>query len=299
MRTRFDEIGKQIVEAAIEAGGEVAVEHHIVGPGLDVDIWFQPDPERVGALDRAGLLGRMAAAGPCMIEPYRNTPGVAEMQTCICKQYMLQQASMREARHGSDAEAALRPWPMTRLWVVSSGRPETILRSYELEAMAGWPRGCYSARLEIDARHVVVVRELPPVRETLLLRLLGRGPTFQGALAEFEALPEDAWERQLAMPVLVAFCLRTPQDSEEQDMPSRLQQSRAIYAEWEARIKREGLEAGLQAGERAVVLRQLTRRFGPLPDAAVARVERAGLAELERFADRLLTAESLDAVLAD
>ncbi|MCB9879427.1 MAG: Rpn family recombination-promoting nuclease/putative transposase [Planctomycetes bacterium] len=49
-------------------------------------------------------------------------------------------------------------------------------------------------------------------------------------------------------------------------------------------------------GSASVVLRQLTRRFGPLPDGVEQRVRTAGSEDLDRWADRLLDAATLDEV---
>lgn len=54
-----------------------------------------------------------------------------------------------------------------------------------------------------------------------------------------------------------------------------------------------GRQEGRQEGERAILLRQLRARFGELPDAAVARVEGAESAALERWAERVLSAKTL------
>jgi hypothetical protein len=51
-------------------------------------------------------------------------------------------------------------------------------------------------------------------------------------------------------------------------------------------------------GQREVLLRQLTRRFGSLPAAIASRVARASRHELERWSDRILEAASLDDVFA-
>ena len=45
------------------------------------------------------------------------------------------------------------------------------------------------------------------------------------------------------------------------------------------------------------MLKLLTLRFGPLPDDVIARVRAAHSAELERFAERVLNATSLDEIL--
>ena len=47
-----------------------------------------------------------------------------------------------------------------------------------------------------------------------------------------------------------------------------------------------------------ILLRQLTRRFGALPESVTARVTDAGREDLERWSDRILDAASLDDVFA-
>ena len=60
-----------------------------------------------------------------------------------------------------------------------------------------------------------------------------------------------------------------------------------------------GMELGMEAGERAMFLRLLSKRFGPLDAAVVAQVEQASVSNLELWADRILTAATLEEVLAD
>ena len=60
--------------------------------------------------------------------------------------------------------------------------------------------------------------------------------------------------------------------------------------------RQEGRREGRQEGELAVLLRQLTRRFGPLDAATRARLQAASAAELEHWADSILDAQTLDEV---
>lgn len=53
---------------------------------------------------------------------------------------------------------------------------------------------------------------------------------------------------------------------------------------------------GDERGQRAVLLRLLNRRFVTVPEAIAARIDRAGTDEIERWAERLLEAASLDEV---
>jgi len=58
----------------------------------------------------------------------------------------------------------------------------------------------------------------------------------------------------------------------------------------------EGRQEGKQEGEATVLLRQLTRRFGPLGVPVTAQIRQASPAELEQWADNILDARSLDEV---
>lgn len=61
----------------------------------------------------------------------------------------------------------------------------------------------------------------------------------------------------------------------------------------------KGLEEGMERGEAKLLLRLLSRRFGTLPEAIVARIEQAHAEQLEHWGDRVLEATSLDDVFRD
>jgi predicted transposase YdaD len=50
----------------------------------------------------------------------------------------------------------------------------------------------------------------------------------------------------------------------------------------------QGIEQGKQAGERLLILRQLTRKLGPLPAEARSQIEGLSVLQLERLAEALL-----------
>jgi flagellar biosynthesis/type III secretory pathway protein FliH len=59
--------------------------------------------------------------------------------------------------------------------------------------------------------------------------------------------------------------------------------------------RQEGKQVGMQEGKRALLLEQLDRRFGPLPEATVKGVHAlTSSEELSRLAARVLDAPSLD-----
>lgn len=69
--------------------------------------------------------------------------------------------------------------------------------------------------------------------------------------------------------------------------------------EWNRKLREESLELGVQQGEARVLLRQLRLKFGPLNAATEERVRSAAPDLLEKWSDRILTAESLESVFGD
>jgi hypothetical protein len=70
-----------------------------------------------------------------------------------------------------------------------------------------------------------------------------------------------------------------------------------LRREGEARGKAQGKAEGKAEGKREALLLLLRQRLGRLPAATVARIEKAGAAELDVWFRRGLTASSLDEVL--
>ena len=63
--------------------------------------------------------------------------------------------------------------------------------------------------------------------------------------------------------------------------------------------ERFGIEKGRQEGELLLLTRQITLKFGELPTWAQERLEHATTDQLEAWAERILSAESLEALLKE
>lgn len=68
------------------------------------------------------------------------------------------------------------------------------------------------------------------------------------------------------------------------------------YADLEA-VRAAGEAQGQLGGSMAILLKQLTAKFGPLPAETIARIENASLGELRLWSVRLLTAITLEEAL--
>jgi predicted transposase YdaD len=82
--------------------------------------------------------------------------------------------------------------------------------------------------------------------------------------------------------------------------PEEAQAMQTIWEAAEQQGERRGLEKGRQEGrqegQRKLLVRMLQRRFGHLPAAVLARIERADEASLERWSEELLDAPDLAAL---
>jgi hypothetical protein len=179
-----------------------------------------------------------------------------------------------------------------------------------MKLMDNWPSGFWHMDGQFHV-HLVVVRDLPATLDTLLLRLLGDGERLERAMAELDELPQRSPLRQRLAEVALAWRGKifdtSSTSSTSREKPMMSPETQALYDELKHQLRSEGWkegrkagrEEGRKAGERALVRKQLTLRFGTLPPDAEQCIRRASLAELERWAERVLTARNLAAVFAD
>jgi hypothetical protein len=67
--------------------------------------------------------------------------------------------------------------------------------------------------------------------------------------------------------------------------------------QWEAQQRERVFAEGEREGERRALVKQLTLKFGDLGGPDLERIEQAGAAVLDAYLERVLTADSLAAVL--
>ena len=269
-----------MLDAVLSEVGEVRTQEEIAGEVQAADVWFQPAPDNAAARAQLGLLGRIAATA-CLIEPFHTTPGAGPVLDCVSKQLTLRRNLVREARKSS-GDAPVIP----RLWLLSVGRPRSVLTGLRFTPLSGWPPGIWQGPPLLRA-YVVVLRDLPATRDTLALRLLGAGQSFRRAVEELRDLPADAWEPHAFFPLLLAYRVQISQDpgeASEIDM-SYAKQLRAIYDDWERRVReqseergeekgmKEGRKEGEQKGIRESIESCYRARFGDFPADLRAAVE--------------------------
>ena len=148
-----------------------------------------------------------------------------------------------------------------------------------------------------------MVSELPRTRDTLLVRLMGARATLSRAIVDVQALPDEAPERRLALPILVQLRFEITSEPAKQTTIDRefLMNTREVneyLAALEERGRTRGREEGREEALAEVLLMAYTTRFGAPPGAFVAAVKRAdGPAARQRLLALVIT-KSADEIAA-
>jgi hypothetical protein len=267
----FDQLAKRIRRAVYARAGVVESQHEVAGDAQQIDTLFRLNPALAPELDGLGLLGRMIDGPKTVFEAFHEALSVDDYRDCVRKQLTADHVDVLAAKAKDDP----RP-PFPRMWLLVAGRPKTVIRGYGLEHLPSFPEAFLEGQPEERVR-LVVLPELPPTRDTLLLRLMAAGDVLRAALAELARLPEDAWERRIAMPPLLALRMEIPHDSTDPDEREYLMNGMELYEQWERQVRREGAEQGVKKGLEQGVKKGLVKlyraRFGEMPPAIAAAVE--------------------------
>ena len=183
-----------------------------------------------------------------------------------------------------------------------------MLRAYGFTPMRGWPEGFWQLR-KPNALGLVVVRDLPRTRDTLMLRLMGAGPVLREAIAELQRLPDEAWERHVAMLLLLATRFNLPQDGAE-EAQEFMMSTQSLYEQWYQKVTEQGIEKSIEKGIKKGIKQGIERsrkalrqavltvyrvRFGAVPAEIAAVVEATReVARLERWIELLDTCSAED-----
>jgi len=287
MQYPFNWLALEVARKGLRESCVVHVEDKVFAEVSSVDAWVEPRAGRLPSPDDDWLT-RMGYE-PAQIEPFHRGPSLADHNDCIMKQMALH---ARERKHAEDAQAP--PPPTPRLYFACAQHPKELIARWSMRSMEpqGWPRGFYESASPAGPR-AVSLRELPAWPSTLLLRMMSSGETLQRAVEELEALPADARERRIVVPILVQLQGDLPRmrlrvtwsSAEEYEAMMSYEEAVQIFEEREARraaADRARAEADrVRESTVRAMRRPFERRLGrPLTDAEreviAARVDTVG-----------------------
>lgn len=269
-------------EELLQPLGTVQVARQVAGEVREIDVWFSPN-QSVNTVEasRLGLLGRFATT-PAILEPFRNAATPTEICSCLLKLLEIRGEYERDAKRDKQllTESSL---PM--LWILSPTASESVLEGFAaISDEENWETGIYFLPKYLRTA-IVAIHQLPKTRETLWLRILGKGRVQSTAIDELEALPADEPLRSRALELLYSLktTLEVKQNIDEEDRELIMRLS-PLYTQ---RLE-EAEQRGQIEGQRKVVENLLKIRFGLLDEQLSTVIEPLLSLPTEEFTPLLL-----------
>ncbi|MBF2068026.1 MAG: hypothetical protein IGS39_26965 [Calothrix sp. C42_A2020_038] len=281
-RFPYDQFSKSYLEELLQPLGTVQVAREVAGEVREVDVWFSPN-ELVDATEvsRLGLLGRFAAT-PAILEPFRNAATPTEICSCLLKLFEIRSEYERDAKRNKQK---LTETSLPMLWILSPTVSQSVLEGFAaFSDQPNWGNGIYFLPRYLRTA-IVAIHQLPKTRETLWLRLLGKGRVQNAAIDELEALPVDEPLRTRALELLYSLktTLELSQNIDEEDRELIMRLS-PLYTQRLA----EAEQQGKKEGKRKVVESLLKTRFGCLDEQLAKVIEPLLSLPPEQFTPLLL-----------
>jgi len=243
----------------------------------------------------------------CLIEIYGHAPDGGEWRACLSKHFVHWEGSRRTARGENRKRKAKgrasEPFVKPMLWVFAVDFSDPMLRAITVRKRAGWPRGVFFHGDDVYRVGIVDASRLPRDRSTLLVRIMAGGPLLPDAIADLNALPDDAVERGLVEGDLVdlerALGAKPRRTPEEEEIVKMVQGTFTQARRWG---RDEGRVEGRVEGEAAARVRDVLtvlRVRGIVVSAADREriLAEKDPARLERWHERAILAASLAEVL--
>ncbi len=281
MRACLAEFEQNVLRDALAAFGAVEAGTE---DGATTALWYATDPSRVAPSPRGepALLQTIAAAS-CLIERCGDAVDEATFHAAATRRYHWHR--VLEQRSG-------RAEPLPLLWLLHAERPEARLKSFGFALVTDGAQKHYKTAASGWRIRLAVIADLPRVRDTILLRLLGSASARRQAARELVVLPPDAWEAQIALPWLARLIFEVPKQgadlpAEERDF---IVETREWFEQLQKQLRDEGVAQGLSRGREEGFARGRLQAVSRLTEKRLRRplveAERRALAErIDRLGD--------------
>lgn len=268
-----DQFAKDFLEELLTPLGRVKVNTQVRDEARFVDVLFTPEiPSQDPNL---GLLGKIALTNTTLFEPFSTQPTRTDIRNCFLKLFAVIAASQRQAKR---QRQKLAEESLPQLWIISPSANHAMWTELEVKLdLENWPSGVYFFQ-KCFRGALIAVNQLPVTSETLWLRILGRGETQRQAVTELLELPESNLLRQNILKLITNWRIVLIQQQNEltEDDRELIMNLSQAYQQWEDTTRQQGIQEGVQQGQRQVIENLLRFRFGSVDE------------ELERVVDSLL-----------
>ncbi len=247
----YDEFAKEYLSEICQNYGETISSADVKSERRQVDILFTPTKEVSASIETLGLLGKMIQ-NSCLLEIYRNAIQPEQIKECLSKLFDVQQNKIREAKREKVTQKSVE---LPMLWIITPTISPEILASFRAIPSQEWDMGIYFLADGLTTG-IVAIHQLKVSRETLWLRILGRGKVQALAVEELQSLPENYLYREIVLELIYGLWQtlqinRQQSENLEREDEDILMSLRSIFRERLAQEKQEGIQEGIQTGIQA------------------------------------------------
>ena len=232
--TRFiyDQFSKDYLETLLNDYGGAEIAKQVPAEIREIDFYFTPTTNNLPP--QLGILAKLIAT-PSLFEPYRNPVTLKEIKDCLLKLLEITAQVQREATRNN---SSLIDSDLPRLWIITPTASDRILGEFGARMQLDWASGIYFLPNSLKTA-IIVIHQLPVTRETLWLRLLGRGKVQAKAIAEFAALPDDYLFKSAIIEVLYSLQknLEANKDVGEREDRELMMRLAPLYQEEKAKAR--------------------------------------------------------------
>lgn len=161
----------------------------------------------------------------------------------------------------------------------------TINPAIDCSGVYSFPKGWFGS--------IIAINKLPVTKETLWLRILGKGQIQRRAVDELLALPDTSEHKENTLRLIANWRIITIKQTNliEEDQEIVMNLSTA-YVEWEQKTleqgRQEGEQKGIQQGEKRLIIRQINKRFDVIPDNLIEQIHQLSIEQLELLSEAFL-----------
>ncbi|EDN70991.1 conserved hypothetical protein [Beggiatoa sp. PS] len=245
-RQRHDQFAKQYLAELLEPLGKIETSLEVPGEPHFVNLHFTPLAISENDRNTLGLLAKMVSS-ICLLEPFRNQPTKREMRDCLLKLFSVHDELQRQSKRSSKKYLPEEQLPF--LWILVPIASTTLVTGFGAsQILEDWGPGIYFLAPDLKTA-IVAINQLPKTKETLWLRILGKGQIQQKAIEELLALPDDNTLRLMILELLstwhITMKLKNHLTDDEQELIMNLTPA---YKQWYQKTLLEGMRQGLHEG---------------------------------------------------
>ena len=295
-----DEFVKEYLPEFLLDYGEVTPSADVSSERRQIDVFFVPTKPVPTTAETLGLLGKLAQT-TCLFEVYRNAVQSQQIRQCISKLLDVQHSQIKQAK--KEARDFDRN-QLAMLWIITPTISEEILSEFQAQTKPNGESGIYFLAPGL-LTGIVAVHQLPVNKETLWLRILGKGKVQLRAIEELKALPANYPHRESILELIYGLletleASKKPSTNIDEQDRELIMSLRTVFREKLAQEKQQGIQQGIQQGVQQgiqqglkqeaflLVNRQLKRKLGELSPNLAVRLQNLALETLEALGEALL-----------